>query len=66
RVPVGEHLADQLLLPFALAGWGRFLTVTPSLHFETNVAVIQQFLDIDIASTELDEDHWEIELTAKR
>jgi len=29
-VPVGEHLADRLLLPMALAGSGAFLT-TPLL-----------------------------------
>jgi RNA 3'-terminal phosphate cyclase (ATP) len=65
RVPVGEHLADQLLLPFALAGGGCFLTVAPSLHFETNVDVVQQFLEIDIARREVEEDRWEIELGAK-
>lgn len=44
-VPVGEHLADQLLLPLALAGGGRFRTVNPSNHFETNRHTIGQFLD---------------------
>ncbi len=44
-VPVGEHLADQLLLPLALAGGGRFRTVTPSSHFQTNRHTIGQFLD---------------------
>ena len=28
----GPHLADQLLLPFALAGSGAFTTVKPSRH----------------------------------
>ncbi len=31
-VPVGEHLADQLLIPVALAGSGVFRTTRPSLH----------------------------------
>lgn len=44
-VPVGEHLADQLLLPLALAGGGRFRTVAPSSHFDTNRHTITQFLD---------------------
>jgi RNA 3'-terminal phosphate cyclase (ATP) len=48
-VPVGECLADQLLLPFALAGGGRFRTLGPlSLHAETNIATIREFLDISI------------------
>ena len=43
-VPVGEHLADQLLLPMAMAGGGELRTVDLSLHTETNMAVIQRFL----------------------
>lgn len=43
NVPVGVHLADQLLLPLALAK-GRFRTLTPSSHTETNRFVIEQFL----------------------
>jgi RNA 3'-terminal phosphate cyclase (ATP) len=38
-----EHLADQLLLPLALAGGGSFTTTTPSLHMWTNIAVIHAF-----------------------
>lgn len=45
---VGEHLADQLLLPMALAGAGRFTAVSASSHLETNVQVIQRFLDVGI------------------
>jgi RNA 3'-terminal phosphate cyclase (ATP) len=40
---VGEYLADQLLLPMLLAGGGYFVTGRPSLHLETNAAVIQSF-----------------------
>lgn len=43
-VPVGEHLADQLLIPLVLAGGGEFRTVTPSLHTRTNIEVIELFL----------------------
>ena len=43
-VPVQEHLADQLLLPIALAGEGRFVTGPPSPHTRTNIEVIEQFL----------------------
>jgi RNA 3'-terminal phosphate cyclase (ATP) len=46
--PVGMHLADQLLLPLALAGGGAFRTVKPTLHTRTNAEVIGAFLPIAI------------------
>ena len=36
EVPVDEYLADQLLLPLALADGGSFRTTKPSLHATTN------------------------------
>lgn len=48
-VPVDEHLADQLLLPMALAHGGSFRTTKPSSHTLTNAQVIQQFLPTHIA-----------------
>ena len=50
EVPVSEHLADQLLLPMALAPGGRFRTLPLTPHATTNIHVIRQFLDIDIAT----------------
>jgi len=48
-VPVGEHLADQLLLPLAVAGGGRFRAAEPlSLHATTNIDTIQRFIDVPI------------------
>ncbi len=47
-VPVGAHLADQLLVPMALAGGGVFRTVAPTAHTGTNAGVIRQFLDVDL------------------
>jgi RNA 3'-terminal phosphate cyclase (ATP) len=49
-VAVGEHLADQLLLPLALSGGGRFTATALSPHARTNSAVILQFLSIPISS----------------
>jgi RNA 3'-terminal phosphate cyclase (ATP) len=43
-VPVGGHLADQLLIPFALAGGGSFATTPLSLHGTTNIDVIEKLL----------------------
>lgn len=47
-VPVGKHLADQLLIPMAMAGGGSFRTMSPSRHTMTNIAVLKQFLDVSI------------------
>jgi RNA 3'-terminal phosphate cyclase (ATP) len=47
-VPVGEHLADQLLLPMAVAGGGRYRTLPLSLHASTNIETIQAFLDVSV------------------
>jgi RNA 3'-terminal phosphate cyclase (ATP) len=47
-VPVGEHLADQLLLPLAVAGGGRFRTGPLSRHATTNIDTIRRFLDVAI------------------
>ena len=44
-VPVGPHLADQLLLPMALAKGGRFVTTGPlDAHVPTNAEVIASVL----------------------
>jgi RNA 3'-terminal phosphate cyclase (ATP) len=44
-VPVGIHLADQLVLLLALAGAGSFRTLAPSQHTKTQFEVIKRFLD---------------------
>lgn len=48
-VAVGEHLADQLLLPMALGEGGSFTTFPPSSHTTTNVEIIRKFVDVGIA-----------------
>jgi RNA 3'-terminal phosphate cyclase (ATP) len=47
-VPVGEHLADQLLVPMALAGGGSFVTCAPTEHLRTNARVVETFLPVAI------------------
>lgn len=47
-VPVGRFLADQLLIPLALARGGVFTTLPLSRHTRTNIAVIEKFLDLTI------------------
>ncbi|MFV0368541.1 MAG: RNA 3'-terminal phosphate cyclase [Hyphomicrobiaceae bacterium] len=60
-VPVGPHLADQLLLPMALAGGGSFVTMRPTEHTATNIAVIEKFLPVEFTVEQLGgEDQWRI------
>lgn len=51
-VAVGEHLADQLLLPMALAGCGSFTTLPLSHHAKTNIDVVRRFSDVPIEVTD--------------
>jgi RNA 3'-terminal phosphate cyclase (ATP) len=60
-VPVGRHLADQLLVPAAMAG-GGFRTLQPSRHTQTNIAVIEQFVGARILCTEKGPDVWQVEV----
>ncbi len=89
-VPVGRHLADQLLIPMALAGapapagklrplpaaagsgsgrpegtrtgGGRFRTLAPSSHTETNIEIVKRFLDVDVTLTKMDRTAWQVEV----
>ena len=47
--PVGEHLADQLLVPMAIGAGGEFRTGPLSRHTTTNVEVLRAFLDVPVA-----------------
>jgi len=62
NVPVGRHLADQLLIPMALAGGGRFRTLSPTDHTKTNVHILKQFLDLTCDVSQLASDDWLIEI----
>lgn len=61
-VAVGEHLADQLLLPMALARGGSFTTVPPSRHTTTNIEIIRKFLDVEIGAEQITNRSWRIGL----
>ena len=52
-VPVGEHLADQLVLPLAISAHtggvgGQFRTSNLSQHTTTHLEVVKMFMDLDI------------------
>jgi RNA 3'-terminal phosphate cyclase (ATP) len=49
-VPVGCHLADQLVPLFALAGGGAFRTVGLSRHARTNAEIVTRFLKAGITA----------------
>jgi RNA 3'-terminal phosphate cyclase (ATP) len=46
--PVGPHLADQLVLPLALAGGGVFRTLPLTSHSVTNIDIVQRFLPVSV------------------
>jgi RNA 3'-terminal phosphate cyclase (ATP) len=62
KVPVGHFLADQLLLPMALAGGGSFRTLAPTRHMTTNAEVIRLFLPIEVIMRETGRNCWEIKV----
>jgi RNA 3'-terminal phosphate cyclase (ATP) len=61
EVPVGTHLADQILIPFALAGGGAFVTQALTPHTVTNIDVVRKFLDVRVNASELGKDRWAVE-----
>ncbi len=63
--PVGPHLADQLLLPMALAGGGSFTSMPLSLHVTTNAAVIGTFLPVEVRPTPTDGRNVRVEVVAE-
>lgn len=62
-VPVGQYLADQLLVPMAVAGSGGFRTMPPSRHTRTNVGIIKYFMDVAIDVNESTGRQWEITIS---
>jgi RNA 3'-terminal phosphate cyclase (ATP) len=62
--PVGPHLADQLLLPLALAGKGSFVTSRPTPHTKTNIELIEKFLPVEFELTELEHKRWRVTVAA--
>lgn len=61
--PVGRYLADQLLLPMAMAGGGNFITSIPDDHVKTNISVIEKFLPVKFHIADLDRGLREISIT---
>jgi RNA 3'-terminal phosphate cyclase (ATP) len=64
-VPVGRHLADQLMIPMALAGGGKFRTLPLTRHSLTNREVIMKFLNVEITAAKMDRLVWDAEIVEK-
>lgn len=58
--PVGGFLADQLLIPLALAKSGSFRTGPLSMHTQTNIDVVERFLPVRFTRVEAPGDTWTI------
>jgi RNA 3'-terminal phosphate cyclase (ATP) len=58
----GEYLADQLLLPMALAGGGAFTANTLSQHAKTNMDTIREFLPVEFTAREIAPRLWAVEV----
>jgi RNA 3'-terminal phosphate cyclase (ATP) len=54
------YLADQLLLPMALAGRGSFTTLAPSEHTRSNAALIEKFLPVEFAFRDDGRGRWTV------
>jgi RNA 3'-terminal phosphate cyclase (ATP) len=59
KAPVGEYLADQLLMPMGLAAgiYGQassFVTTQLSDHSTTHVEILKRFLDIQVDIEQVD------------
>ncbi len=59
QAPVGPHLADQLMIPLALAAMnesgGQFWATELTGHSRTNAQVIKQFLPVRFEMRELED-----------
>jgi RNA 3'-terminal phosphate cyclase (ATP) len=62
----GEHLADQLILPLAIAGGGSFTAARLSRHMTTNIEIVRKFIEVDIQTTVLDDRTWSVALRNSR
>ncbi len=61
-VPVGRYLGDQLVLLNAVAGGGTFRTLSPTTHLTTQLAVIREFLGVEVGLTEERAGAWLVEV----
>jgi len=64
-VPVGAYLADQLMLPLAIAAWqgsgpSTFRTLPLTQHSRTHIDILQRFLEIEIKAEKVND--WQVDV----
>jgi RNA 3'-terminal phosphate cyclase (ATP) len=67
-VPVGEYLADQLMLPLAIAAWqgsgpSTFRTLPLTQHSRTHIDILQRFLEVDIKVEKINDQQVDVCIT---
>jgi RNA 3'-terminal phosphate cyclase (ATP) len=65
EAPVGEHLADQLLIPMVIAGQGEYITNVLTAHTVTNINTIKKFMDAEINTSQIKENLWKISVNSQ-
>lgn len=63
--PVGRHLADQLIVPLALARGGTFRTLSPSRHTHSQMTVVRAFLGDRVVLEAEDAGCWRVTVTGR-
>jgi len=66
-VPVGEYLADQLMLPLGIGAWqgtggGAFRTLAFSMHSKTHLEILKTFLDIRTEALQQGRNDWHVRI----
>jgi RNA 3'-terminal phosphate cyclase (ATP) len=64
EVPVDAHLADQLVVPMALAGGGAFRTLEPTGHLRSQLDLVPRFLDVRATASPEGGAVWRVEISA--
>lgn len=64
--PVGEYLADQLIVPMVLGEGGRFVATVISEHTRTLIEVVRQFVGVEIVVHDLGHAGVEVVVPAAR
>jgi RNA 3'-terminal phosphate cyclase (ATP) len=59
---VGEYLADQLIVPMAIAGAGSFTTGPLSRHATTNIDVVRKFVDVEVVASPVTKRLWKVQI----
>ncbi len=65
EVPVGEHLADQLVAPLAVLAGGTFRTTAPTPHLLSQVHVVRALLGDRVVLHEEGQGRWRVDVAGR-